>query len=481
MAPSSAKTVDSIVSNGNGVMHKLNGNANGKQNGFSKSICLPDEKTWEKVTFKKLLFFNTVASFMICYYLNFPFYILPVTFLITFVPVFASFLGVCNFLYHLFQEKKESSKVDHYVEFVDEAAKAKHSGKYIPIRDLYELYADGKINFKLDLLQCLERRHEYVVYKLQWWHLKFFLCKFVPEMLHFKVQDHDQVTDHYDRGNDFYEAFLGPLMVYTSGIRCREDETLEEMQINKIKEVCKRILMKPGDKHLDIGCGWGTFVNFAAEHYGSKGTGVSISENQIKWAQEKAVKHNTSANTEFLCMDYRDIPHSKYDKITCLEMSEHVGIRLYPRFLKQVYNLLDDNGIFYLQIAGLRRAWKWEDILWGFFMDTYIFPGAEASLPLIFPVGQLESAGFEVHSVETIGVHYSETIREWYRNWIQPETRKNMSLKYGSRLCRIWEIFLAWSTIIARQGNSTCYMIVAHKNRNDYDRLKFSADRKEII
>ena len=154
-------------------------------------------------------------------------------------------------------------------------------------------------------------------------------------------------------------------------------------------------------------------------------------------------------------------------------MAEHVGIRRFPDFLNQVYGMLEDDGVFFLQIAGLRRAFHWEDFLWGFFMDTYIFPGADASLPLTFPVGQLEAAGFEVKSVETIGVHYSDTIRYWYYNWVRPEVKNEMTMKYGARLYKVWEIFLAWSTIIARQGNSTCYQIVAHKNINDYDRMKF--------
>lgn len=193
----------------------------------------------------------------------------------------------------------------------------------------------------------------------------------------------------------------------------------------------------------------------------------------MEWAEEKAKEKGVMDRVKYLCMDYRDIPGKKYDKITCFEMSEHVGIRLYPNFLEQVYNMLEDEGIFFLQIAGLRRAYQWEDFLWGFFMDTYIFSGADASLPLTFPVAQLESAGFEVESVKTIGVHYSDTIKNWYYNWIKPEKREKIIAKYGERIVRIYDIFLSWSTIIARQGNSTCYQIVAHKNVNEYPRRRF--------
>jgi len=292
-------------------------------------------------------------------------------------------------------------------------------------------------------------------------------------LLHGKSQDKTQVCDHYDRGNDFYHSFLGPMMVYTSGKRHNEEDTLEDMQRNKIEEVSQKILLKKTDRHLDIGCGWGTLCNAFAQQYGVNSTGVSIARQQVDFAEEKASQSQDGTKAKFLCMDYREIPHDKFDKITCLEMAEHVGIRLFPDFLKQVYGMLDDNGIFFLQIAGLRRAWQWEDFLWGFFMDTYIFPGADASLPLMFSVGQLEAAGFEIQSVETVGVHYSDTIRYWYQNWVQPDVKEKMTLKYGVRLYKVWEIFLAWSTIIARQGNSTCFQIVAHKNLNNYPRRQF--------
>ena len=102
--------------------------------------------------------------------------------------------------------------------------------------------------------------------------------------------------------------------------------------------------------------------------------------------------------------DYRNLPVEKYDKITCLEMAEHVGIKNFQKFLLQVRGMLKDDGIFYLQIAGLRRPWQFEDLVWGLFMGKYIFPGADASCPLGFVVDQAERAEFEVHRVENCGV-----------------------------------------------------------------------------
>ena len=350
----------------------------------------------------------------------------------------------------------------------------------MPLETLYEAYADEKLDFKADVLEAFEKRERFATFELTWNHVKFFCCNFLPELFsHSRVQDLEQICDHYDRGDDFYEAFLGPMMVYTAGILREKGESLEELQENKLELVCEKISLKEGDKHLDIGCGWGTLVNFAAEHRGTKSTGVSISKNQVEWARRVTREKKLEDQANFLCLDYRDIPQDCYDKITCLEMAEHVGILHFQTFLCQVRDLLKDDGVFFLQIAGLRRAWQWEDMVWGLFMDKYIFSGADASCPLAMVIQQLEAAGFEIANVETIGIHYSYTIHRWYQNWVRPSTKELICARYGTRLYRIWEVFLAWSTIIARQGNSTCFQIVCHKNLNEYDRSRFFSIKKE--
>lgn len=204
--------------------------------------------------------------------------------------------------------------------------------------------------------------------------------------------DKRDVGDVYNRGNDFYNWFLGDMMIYTSGIFQDESkETLEQGQTRKLDLICQYTQMKPNQKHLDIGCGWGTFVSHAAKHYGTYSTGVTLAQEQVVWGLETAKKYGVQDKVNFLCKDYRDIPSTeKYDVITCLEMSEHVGIKNYDKFLTQIKSLLKEDGIFYLQIAGLRRVWHFEDLVWGLFMDRYIFPGADASCPLYWVTNQLE-------------------------------------------------------------------------------------------
>lgn len=359
--------------------------------------------------------------------------------------------------------------------FNDADFEATWKGQHIPIDDLYHAFFLEKVSFKGDLLEALYTRHNYAKFILTMDHVKFFLLSFIPELLnHSKVQDFTQVTDHYDRGNDFYAAFLGEAMVYTSGKFRTPEDSLMTAQYNKLDDVFGKINLKKGDHLLDIGCGWGTLSRYA----GSKGvdaTGVTLAKEQTEFANGRIKEDGVEKNARILCMDYRDIPEAtnnkKYDKITCLEMAEHVGVKLFQSFLLQVKDMLKDDGVFYLQIAGLRRAWQYEDLLWGLFMARYVFPGADASMPIGWVINQCEQAGFEVRLMETIGVHYSATIKRWYDNWLS--NKEHIINEYGTNYYRRWEWFLAWSTIIPEQGSASCYQIVLTKNTSAFDRKNF--------
>lgn len=242
-----------------------------------------------------------------------------------------------------------------------------------------------------------------------------------------------------------------------------EKEDLWTVQNRKLNTVCKYCQMQPGDKHLDLGCGWGTLIAHASKHFETKSLGVTLSSEQAKYARQRIKEYGVQGNAEVKVMNAWDISSDQiFQRITCLEMSEHVGIRYFQEFMCFVRDHLADDGIFYLQIAGLRRTWQFEDLIWGVFMIKYIFPGADASMPLGWVATQVERAGFEIHRVENMGVHYGLTIRDWHMRWLKnkPEIIK----KYPERLWKIWDVFLAWSTKIALQGSSTVFMITLTKN-----------------
>ncbi|HVU00797.1 MAG TPA: cyclopropane-fatty-acyl-phospholipid synthase family protein [Polyangiaceae bacterium] len=350
-----------------------------------------------------------------------------------------------------------------YVSFRDPSEAARWSGKKIPMEIVYEAYIAERLDFRGDVYETMLLRNQLFRFCFTWGDAKFYLANFLRQNLgHTLAADRNDVAPNYDRGNDFYGAFLGETMVYTSGIFLDESETLEAGQRRKLETVCQYVQMKPGDRHLDIGCGWGTLVAHAAKEHGTYSTGITLAKEQAAWAKEVAAAAGVSDRVKLIVDDYRNLPKAKYDKITCLEMAEHVGIRNFQAFLLQVRSMLEDDGIFYLQIAGLRREWQYEDLVWGLFMGKHVFPGADASCPLAFVVSQVERAGFEVHRVENCGAHYSVTIHKWYENWLR--NRDAVVEKYGERWFRAWAMFLGWSTLIGAQGSSTVFMITLTKN-----------------
>ena len=352
---------------------------------------------------------------------------------------------------------------DEHLSFHKEEQAARWRGRKIPMEVLYEAYMAGDLDFTGDVYETLLHRKKLFRFAFTPNDARFYFRQFLGQNLGHSVEaDHGDIAHVYNRGNDFYNWFLGESMIYTSGIFRDPAESLEEAQRRKLELVCDYVQMQPGDRHLDIGCGWGTLVCHAAKHHDTQSTGVTLAKEQVEWAGEVAEREGVTERVKFIVDDYRNIPAEKYDKITCLEMAEHVGIKNFQRFLLQVRGMLEDDGIFYLQIAGLRRAWQFEDLVWGLFMGKYIFPGADASCPLGFVVNQAERAGFEVHRVENAGVHYSLTIQKWYENWKANESA--IVAEYGERWFRKWMIFLAWSVIIAAQGSSTLFMITLHKN-----------------
>lgn len=356
-----------------------------------------------------------------------------------------------------------------YVTWRDENLARRWKGKRIPMEILYEAYMAEKLDFKQDLFEVMLRRNRLFKFAFTWGDVKFYFREFFGQnVTHSVKSDEGDIAHVYNRGNDFYNWFLGESMTYTSGIFQDASESLEAAQERKLETVCRYVQMKPGDKHLDIGCGWGPLITHAAKHHGTHSTGITLAKEQAEWANARAAQAGVSDRVNVIVDDYRHLAATTYDKITCLEMAEHVGIKNFQKFLLQVRSMLKDDGIFYLQIAGLRRAWHYEDLVWGLFMAKYIFPGADASCPLGFVVSQAERAGFEVHRVENCGVHYSVTIRKWYDNWVKNEAL--VVAKYGQRWFRMWRMFLGWSVIIGGQGSSTVFMITLTKNiKNDKD------------
>jgi cyclopropane fatty-acyl-phospholipid synthase-like methyltransferase len=370
------------------------------------------------------------------------------------------------------------TKISDFVQVRKPSLTARYSQTKVSAGDFIEDFMAGHVDVTSDFKELMKHKNEVFNYDLTKGHWHFFFTRFIPEVaLHTKSQDERIVRDHYDNKNDLFNWFLGPRMVYTTGFYKRGDEGLEEAQDNKMDLIAQKLQFKAGETMLDIGCGWGTFVMHAAKHYGLDTTGVTIAQAGHDWGMQQIKENGVEDRARILRMDYRDIPQKKYDKITCLEMAEHVGVKNFKTFMSQIYGLLKDDGLFYLQIAALREResplWgpNMEDIVWGLFMNKYIFSGADASKPLNWDVRRLEEVGFEVHSVENVGIHYSRTIDAWYHNWMRNEEK--VMAKYGQEVFRMYQVFLGWSVEIAAQGSSTAYQIVCNKNLDKFNRERW--------
>jgi cyclopropane-fatty-acyl-phospholipid synthase len=291
--------------------------------------------------------------------------------------------------------------VESYITFKKEADRLRWSGRRkIPMQTFSEMYLNGEVDFNGDCLDIMEYRHDWAHFGFTWDLFKFIFLGFFPDVIsHSRAQDEEQIRPTYDTGNLHYSWFLGPRMVYTSGIisDTTKEETLEEMQDNKMAIVCEKIALKEGETMLDIGCGWGTLAKFASCNYGAKVTGLTIARNQTAYGNDALRQAGIpEEQSRIECMDYRDMTDRKFNKITQIEMGEHVGIRKLTGFFRQCYDLLEDDGAMYVQLSGLRWAWQYEDLVWGLYLNKYIFPGADASTPLFAYITCLESAGFEV-------------------------------------------------------------------------------------
>jgi len=392
----------------------------------------------------------------------------------------ASFVLLCSatwIWYNFMYLPDGEAPIDKYVEFKDNATHKKWSGRRIPIAELYENYLEGKLTFRGDIFQILrDHRDEFVNYKLTFSVVRFLLLQLFPntENSSFKSLQatKKEIADHYDRGNDWFESFLGPRMVYTCGLFYGLDQSLETAQDNKMSLICDKLMLREDENFLDIGCGWGTLACHAAKKYKAKSIGVTLSVEGAQYCRDTAKKQGLEGKVNILCMDYREIPKDQvFDKIASIEMAEHVGLSNFQLYLTKVSGFLRDDGMFLMQVAGIRQGPSWQDLAWGIFMSRYIFPGADASTPLHWYVRQLEIAGFEVHSVETIEGHYSETLYRWHLNF--QKNRVEMEKKYGAALCRLWDFFLAWSVIASGQGSAACYQILCHKNTNKFPRKTF--------
>ncbi|GAA3070196.1 SAM-dependent methyltransferase [Streptomyces glomeratus] len=262
--------------------------------------------------------------------------------------------------------------------------------------------------------------------------------------LHTRRSDKRAISHHYDVGNDFYEIVLGPSMVYSCAYWEAPNGTLENAQRDKLELVCRKLGLKPGQRLLDVGCGWGSMAIHAAREHGVSVVGVTLSHEQATYARKRVADEGLTDRVEIRVQDYRDVADGPYDAISSIGMAEHVGAERYLEYARHLHGLLKPGGrLLNHQIA--RRPQKDESSYSvDAFIDAYVFPDGELA-PVGSTVVQLERAGFEVRDMESLREHYALTLRGWVAN-LEAQWGRAQALA-GPGRARVWRLYMAASAL----------------------------------
>lgn len=281
---------------------------------------------------------------------------------------------------------------------------------------------------------------------------------------HRKTADNkDYIHFHYDLSNEFYALFLDPEMVYSCAYYTDWSNGIEQAQHDKLEMICRKLRLKPGDRMLDIGAGWGGLLCHAATHYGVTAHGITLSEEQLSFARDKAKRLGLAERVTFELTDYSNVK-STYDKIASIGMYEHIGLKNIPAYMNKVRSLLSEDGLFLNHAISHRapkNAKKWLTRPEKKAIAKYIFPGGELD-DIGHTVNAMERAGFEVHDVEAWRMHYARTCQLWCERLA---ARKDEAIGYvGEEKYRIWIAYLAGVSLGFSRGSLRLYQTLASKS-----------------
>ncbi|GAA1131245.1 cyclopropane-fatty-acyl-phospholipid synthase family protein [Arthrobacter flavus] len=278
--------------------------------------------------------------------------------------------------------------------------------------------------------------------------------------LHSLLRDREAISHHYDLSNAFYELILDDHMAYSCGYWLSDDQdyTLEDAQRDKLDQVCRKIGLDtmPGQRFLDVGCGWGSLSLFAAEHFGAKVTGVTISREQKAFIDQRIKERGLQDRVEIRLQDYRDVRDGPYDAVASLEMGEHVGEENYGTYTSTLFRNVRPGGKVLIQ--QMSRHGKHPG--GGPFIESFIAPDMHMRA-VGDTVNLIENAGFEILGVEAMREHYVRTIDAWHdrfdANWDQAVEMM------GEEVARVWRLYLVGAMMTFRDGRMGVDQILSQK------------------
>ena len=295
---------------------------------------------------------------------------------------------------------------------------------------------------------------------------------------HSKQRDADANRFHYDTGNDFYALWLDRRMVYSCAYFAPGVRDLDAAQTAKLDHICRKLRLSPGERLLDIGCGWGALVMYAAQHYGVHAHGVTLAPQQAALAQERIGAAGLQERCRVDVLDYRDLPKDAlYDKVSSVGMAEHVGRSQIATYFDAAYRLTKEGGIFLNHCivengqsppaTFLKRPLRWTaDRLWrrSEFIDRYVFPDFN-----LLPLGELitagERAGFDARDIENLRDHYAMTCRHWVRR-LESRHAEAAAL-IGESGYRVWRLYMAAGAHEHASGSNGIVQVVFAKPQRD--------------
>ena len=259
------------------------------------------------------------------------------------------------------------------------------------------------------------------------------------------------VAHHYDLSNDLYRLFLGDDLIYSCAYFLKPDETLEDAQRNKLRHVAAKLDLRPGQRVLDIGCGWGAMAFYLAEIAEVEVVGITLSTYQQTLATQRAEARGLGDRVRFELKDYRDVT-GRFDRIVSIGMFEHVGVLNYPVFFNTLADLLADDGVALLHsiggMAGPGATGPW--------FRKYIFPGGYAPA-LSETLISVERAGLWVTDIEVLRRHYAETLLAWDQRF--QSNRDQVAALFDERFCRMWEFYLIASEYSFRHADQMVFQM----------------------
>jgi cyclopropane-fatty-acyl-phospholipid synthase len=277
--------------------------------------------------------------------------------------------------------------------------------------------------------------------------------------LHSKARDRAAIAHHYDLSNEFYGLLLDETMAYSSAFFSDDDQPLADAQRAKLDMICTKLALRPGMQLLDVGCGWGSLVLHAAEHYGVHATGITLSEQQRDHVAKQIAERGLADRVTVRLQDYRELAASgeTFDAVSSIEMGEHVGEGQYPIYADVLFTALAPGGRLLLQ-----QMSRHTDAApgGGAFIESYIAPDMHMR-PLSQTIGYLERAGFEVRDVQALREHYVTTVRRWIDTF-EARYAEFVAL-VGEEVARVWRLYLVGGALAFEEGRMGVDQILARR------------------